>query len=374
MIKGKGAMDNYWKCYERDASGDYGWVKHTNKRVIKPDSIEDIDKPFGVNHISNMLHVLCGCRPVSSLYQSIYKRVSAIDEVAKECWFRIDNRYRYKTTFIDKNTGEIGENHKFFTEWGHGRQSINNSNRNDLYTVSSTRVVFSKAYVTWSYFDKKYKKDTRPDSVKKYTEHIKTFEECAGCSYDELKRKFTFVDFLIWCGRDSEKRDKMIMVLNKGLKPMLLYFIIDVLSSCNSHMEFLVKIDEYERYFEELFGNNNKYVYALKDSETYEKKKDTLKDYLTNNIKSLDFNQSKPAGTPIEVQNILVNNITVIKKCPLNITVYVPMDDDIVTDAILSGTRVATFLENGMAEVIDSDLLMDDVMFENRKFKKVVSI
>lgn len=71
--------------YSKDKSFDL--IKGAVDRKI----LETFDEPITVHQISNILHVIFGERPVSSVRLSLYDKVDTLFEKAKECFLRIEN-------------------------------------------------------------------------------------------------------------------------------------------------------------------------------------------------------------------------------------------------------------------------------------------
>lgn len=116
-----------------------GTLGRDGKKISSPN---DMDNLVHFNHVSNMLHVLLGARPVSSCNNG-YKfreRSPYIDEIAKTALFRYDNAVRYKA----KNGQE-----KLITTMIQGKKPYRDSNRKiSLYANNGER---SDSYLTWDY-------------------------------------------------------------------------------------------------------------------------------------------------------------------------------------------------------------------------------
>ena len=67
-------------------------TKTVGRYGIKPTDItNDMDNLIHFNHISNMLHVMMGSRPVSSRYDTKRKRSQYLDEIVRKGLIHYDN-------------------------------------------------------------------------------------------------------------------------------------------------------------------------------------------------------------------------------------------------------------------------------------------
>lgn len=166
--------------------------------------------------ISNVIHVLCGCRPAPTYRKSCLNRINGVDNIAKTALYKIDNVITYT-----KKDGTAA----YVTEFSEGKKSPWNSHAsNAVHTVSSNNIVVN-GFFTWSSLKKKYiyKKDI-------YLKLISFFEKIYRDSFKNIKSKYTFIDFLVELRNERYKKNE------------LLDFLTDI--KCTPIKEFLVGNDK----------------------------------------------------------------------------------------------------------------------------------
>lgn len=117
------------------------------------------------NHISNVLHVLFGERPVPSLRECVYDKVPTLFDLADRCYLRIDNPMRYNKT-LDKM--------EYICEIVQTKKSLSNSYNPD---------VKLNWFIIQQYFGYKYK------------DFMIFIEKISGI--DNIRRKFYATDLEI---------------------------------------------------------------------------------------------------------------------------------------------------------------------------------
>lgn len=145
------------------------------------DSDKVIEHPFGVEQVSNLLHVLLGQRPVPSIQGSVRKRLSFIDEIAATAKYQIDNVYHYASKKTDKKKMVFG--------FSKGRKVMQNSNRKGMKTVDGEGNVYSNIVVNWNML--RWKLCFNKPEV--YEQVMSKFEELYGSKDFE---KYPLVDLI----------------------------------------------------------------------------------------------------------------------------------------------------------------------------------
>lgn len=182
------SMDGELKC-QKDTLGKDG---------TPTESLFDTENLIHQNHISNMLHVLLGVRPVSTKYPNGHERSKYIDNIVANGLIRIDNDYRTED-YIDKE----GNVHKRFNvNFMQGKKPYRNSNRQRLTTVASNGECMN-GYITWPYLRKKM---VYSSGYKKVQNILMEFGEFL--CYDDVRKDYSLVDLLIkmrdypeWCSK-----------------------------------------------------------------------------------------------------------------------------------------------------------------------------
>ena len=173
---------------------------------IKRTNFVDPANLISFSQVSNALHVLMGVRPAPINRVTFHKRSDYIDSLANNSWVRITNSYSY----INKK----GETH-YYSEVTQGKKIAWNSNSSDslITNVRGDNLPFKKGFVTWSIFKKKYyyhQKDL-------YNDAIATFEKLSGLSFEDIKSKYTFYEFITYLIADP-KKEKELKKLGKRIK------------------------------------------------------------------------------------------------------------------------------------------------------------
>lgn len=156
-------------------------VVTNEKRTI----FADPSNLISFSQISNALHVLMGVRPAPINRETFHKRNDYIDDMAKNAWIKIDNKYSY----INKDGKEC-----YYYEFTQGKKSPWNSNSSNSLVSNEAcdNLPIIGGFVTWSSFRKRYYYLNR----KKYDDAITTFEKLSGMSFIEIKEKYTFYAFI----------------------------------------------------------------------------------------------------------------------------------------------------------------------------------
>lgn len=197
-------FDSAKLCFgEKDYVFDIKHPKYINrkehdlaKNTILPfpnKDIEAYEHLIRMEQVSNMLHVLSGCRPVPTYRYTLRKRIKEIDELAINSWYKLDCQPFYET-----------KNGKYlFLEFTQGKKWIKNANRPDLRTVSSNGIVF-EAYVTWGELYRKYYFSDN----EKYNLILSKFKEWYG--KDSFKVDYSLVDFILKLSEDPKIKSEII--------------------------------------------------------------------------------------------------------------------------------------------------------------------
>lgn len=268
------------------------------------------DKPLiGFEQVSNMLHVLCGCRPVPT-YKETWKqrkRLSIIDDITKNVWCKINNVLFYET--IDNKTKEVIK--KPIYDFIQGKKFVPNANRADMSTVSSSGKVYNGVMFTW-------------DKLKKYM-------------YYEANEKYNLLldQFAKWYGKNSFKED---------------YSLVDL----------LLHLSEDKTLKEEMidFFNKNNFIKIFNQiiNDSYEKS---------------GFNAVNENGSNNYILNKLIINVAPIYKLYINGEFIVPIENETVFNAIINGVRTCTFLEGGYVTIENVTDYIDKDRIEYDGFKEI---
>lgn len=149
-----------------------------DEKVKSPNDMKNL---VHFNHISNMLHVLLGVRPVSSRHNNFNFRTRSpyIDNIAKNSLFRFDNSVTYKT---------IDGTEELITTMIQGKNLYKDSNRRVSILASNGEC--SNSYLTWSYLWRKSIVSTQ------YKKALTVLNEFAQ-SINKSSKEFTVVDLLV---------------------------------------------------------------------------------------------------------------------------------------------------------------------------------
>lgn len=164
----------------------------------KVSSPNDMVNLVHFNHISNMLHVLMGARPVSSCHNvcNFRTRSPYIDNIAKSSLFRFDNSVTYKTNDGTEN---------LITTMIQGEKAYKNTKRQ--ISIFASNGECSKSYLTWSYVWRKSIISTQ------YKNALTVLNEFVQ-SLNKNPKDFTLIDLLVkmrdypnWIKRMNDIKD-----------------------------------------------------------------------------------------------------------------------------------------------------------------------
>lgn len=168
----------------------------------KIQSSNDMEHLVHKNHISNMLHVLLGARPVSARKNpfTFRERSAYIDNIADNALFRFDSPVTYTA-----NGGE-----RLLTTTIQGRKAFKDSNRKVvLYSSNFER---SDSYLTW---DKLEERSVLSLQYEDALNVLKDFATSIGCQ----TKDYTLMDFLIKMRDYPEWVEKLNNI--KDISPIL---------------------------------------------------------------------------------------------------------------------------------------------------------
>lgn len=196
------------KDYVHDSFTVGNWVNReehekAKETILRFDDKDVCDKLLRFEPISNMLHVLCGCRPVPTFKNTLRHRIKALDEIAKNCYYKIDNTYY---------TVDRENNKRLILDAVQGKKWVSNANiQKGLVTSSSYGITFS-GHITWSTLYQRYYFDNN----EKYKRIIDKFCEWVEISsYEIIKKKFTLIDFILYLSEEKGIKDEMIQFFKK---------------------------------------------------------------------------------------------------------------------------------------------------------------
>lgn len=179
------------------------------------------DKLFKIEPISNMLHVLCGERPVPTFKNTLRKRHNILDEIAKNCFCKIDNLYYT----LDKNNVK-----KPITEFTQGKKWVGNANvQNGLKTIASNGLVY-QGEITWATLKQRY---FYCDN-EKYINIINKLHEWLGNNNINIFEQFSLVDLLLYLADKKNKKDEMTLFFQEQKITNFIHLINKNLSATNS--------------------------------------------------------------------------------------------------------------------------------------------
>ena len=255
------------------------------------------DKIIRFEPISNMLHTLCGVRPVPTFKSTLRKRLDVIDAMAKEGYYKLSNTVILKTEdgtcrpVLDVTTA---------------RKYVPNSNRKDLTTISKKGVVY-KGLVNWSTFRLHYKYTREND----YNLIHGKFKEWYG--KDGYEQEHTLVDFLVYLAED------------KGLK------------------------EEMKEFFssKELYTMCGNFLKVIEGNQTDLGSFNSIPGITMNNR---NYNLARRP-----------TNSSPLFKMYLSGTFIIPVEDDNIYEEILKGNRVTNYLDGGIVEYVRSYRSIDSI-------------
>lgn len=258
----------------------------------------DFDYMFGLNHVSNMLHVMCGCRPVPFLRETLLHRIPEIDNVARNTWVKIENLYMSQDKKSKKCAlGQITQ----------GKKAVQNANVKKCSVIASDGTVF-KAYMTWNKFKQRYFFENR----EKYDTLMNQFKLWYGS--DTFVDDYSLVDFLLFL---SEKK-----CLKKEMK------------------EFFEKLGGVT-FFINVIERNNEKVSSFNNA--------------ADNKKNDNFNLGRLSINTVPIYKVYLNGTFII---PIdNVNIYNEMRYGTRSATFLEGG--CAFLEE-ITSYVDTDELEDD--------------
>lgn len=267
-----------------------------------------MDHPFNLSHVSNMLHVLLGYRPVPSNRFTIRERLDGVDKMALDGFVHFDNSF----TYTDKKGKK-----RFLTEQIQGKKSVKDSNRKAQTMLLNDGTIIN-GNITWHSFERKmlFSKFDNPEKYDAIVKALCKFGECE--SYKDLKKKYSLIDLLIKTGDTPNKEDAIDFFKKNGLTPF---------------------------------------------ADIIEGKKEVA-----------SFCCGKKCGK-YNNMNSLLNVNSIIQKTNIDCTFMFPVDDDMLVK-LKTGTKVAKFLEGGVAKVeaIMSDLDFDSDVADYENFVLIKNI
>lgn len=251
----------------------------------------DLDNLVHFSHISNVVHVLMGQRPVPSKKVTIRKRNNHIDDIASNGLFKITNVPF--VTYIDK---EGNEKKSFYKEATQGKKCFYNSN-SKIKTYDKDRTAID-GYITWDYL---HKRKFYSEKSIEFTNRLKEIGKELG--YQNVEKNISLVDFLY----DVRKNEKYQAEL------------VELASKCGLSSPI---------------GN---YI------ENEGKKGNSFNNCASSNLSAVTINQYLLYKVGVDGEVVLFMN-----------------DED--ASVIENGTKVATFLDGGLAKVKSiSNIYEDDI-------------
>lgn len=277
--------------------------------VIKDREISiDSESPIWISYenISNVIHVLCGCRPAPTYRYSVHKRISQIDDIAKTAYYCIDNNICYYTKNNEK---------RYIKEFTEGKKISYDSHASNMFrTVSSTGVTV-KGFFAWSGLYKRY----GIFKSEAYNELISCFEKLYGENIQNIKKKFTFIDFLMELRNDKYNKEELYPLLEN------------------------IKCTPIKAFLE---GNDNSFTHSLHNNTG-------------GNLNALCINTNPTHKVSLDGK----------------IVFFIDENDDFqkkVLDSIMNGTRHSTFFDGGLVSVESvSPEEIDEVTLVSEGYAKV---
>ena len=190
---------------------DYKTGKKKNKTVGFDGSptvtTNDMENLIHFNHISNMIHVMMGSRPVSSRYQSKYEKSSRLDDIIKSGLIHYDNVVK-----INYTTKKGEEKISYYNEFTQGNKPFYNSNRNGC-GITASNGEKTQSFLTWSKIKEKalYSKQ-----YVKALEVLNAFGEFINSK--NVQKDYSLVDLLVIIREYEEWVNKLTQI--KELSPI----------------------------------------------------------------------------------------------------------------------------------------------------------
>lgn len=168
-----------------------------------------MDHPFKLSHVSNMLHVLLGYRPVPSNRFTIRKRLDDVDKIALDGFVHFDNSFTY--------TNKKGKK-MFLTEQIQGKKSVKDSNRKSQTMLLNDGTIIN-GNITWHSFERKmlFSKFDNPDKYDAIVNALCKYGQCE--SYEDLKKKYSLAELLREISKFEYKEDAIEFFQKNGLTP-----------------------------------------------------------------------------------------------------------------------------------------------------------
>ena len=257
----------------------------------------DFLNPLPYTLISNVLHCLCGEIPVPTKRLSIFERIPALDDIAKQSWFKFEN------DLICVDSGKDGES-RIRPQYSDvfQTQKINPNSpqsANSIFYLHDGSFVTRNGLYSWSAFDKWF--GETPDLSKAYIDLIQKY----------IKVNPRSLNF-----------DNLILELSKW------WYDADFI---NDVKDFILKTKKTVKSWNEVFFNMN---IAKKPNGVIEV-----------NRKPTSGNGSFQGKTPI------VNKNGLCKITPMNGDIICPIEDEDIITKIKDGKGFARLLEGGFVYV-----------------------
>ena len=184
-------------------------TKTVGRYGIKPTDItNDMDNLIHFNHISNMLHVMMGSRPVSSRYDTKRKRSQYLDEIVRKGLIHYDN-----STSVVYTTKNGEERICYNNEFTQGNKPFVDSNRKSISVTASNGEV-SESYLTWAKLSERSKES---DGCKEVLKILNDFGIANGI--ENIRKEYSLLDALIKVRDYDEWYNKLLKV--NGVGPII---------------------------------------------------------------------------------------------------------------------------------------------------------
>lgn len=186
-----------------------GNLKTVGRDDISPtDVTNDMENLIHFNHISNMLHVMLGSRPVSSRYGEKRKRSTYIDDIVSNGLLRYDNIVR-----VPYETKEGKKCVCYNNEFTQGKKPFINSNRQNIGVCTGNGEI-CQSYLTWS---KLKEKKLYSENCKNALQILLEFGDFLGVN--NIQKEYSLTDILIML-RDYPEWKKKLFSIKVGIDPI----------------------------------------------------------------------------------------------------------------------------------------------------------
>lgn len=192
------------KIVNTDCKGKFKTVGFDGSPTVTTNDMENL---IHFNHISNMIHVMMGSRPVSSRYQSRYEKSSRLDDIVKRGLIHYDNVVR-----INYTTKKGDEKICYNNEFTQGNKPFYNSNRNGCGIIASNGEK-TQSFLTWS---KIKEKSLYSKQYVEALEVLNAFGEFINSK--NVQKDYSLVDLLIVIREYEEWVNKLTQI--KELSPI----------------------------------------------------------------------------------------------------------------------------------------------------------